>query len=432
MTALLVGVLLSLLGGVAMNFAWTEMEMTGRHVEEASSRLLAESGVEQVVAWFTHGEIETGTATAPDRDYDAARPEDDRFLNDQRTGAFRALAGLGRMTRLRLYGPAHPEGFTTVEVTAESKRGVRQTVSVELGATRIPPVRAAVQAGPFPASAGSPRVFAHWGDIRLAGDAHLGPSDQFPRKSDQAHVTCLGYEDPGAFLEDRWMEGWIGGTPQFEDPGAVLPPNVHANQDPVPGLPPSPWEYRKFKELAIRFGTYYVPDREGRLYRDGNMDQALAQSPAAVFGSPDVGAHRGLVFIDTLDQAPPSADNVATLVLDSSYMEGIFYVNAHVVLRSQGPGRAISALSPPTEGQGASASRVPVTIADVTIQGALHVAGSLQIERQVRVVGAVVAERGLTGSGLLEVWYNDDLGRGRVQGLPVVFPIRGTWREWGS
>jgi hypothetical protein len=43
-----------------------------------------------------------------------------------------------------------------------------------------------------------------------------------------------------------------------------------------------------------------------------------------------------------------------------------------------------------------------------------------------------VAERGLVGSGLLEVWYDADLGRGLVRGLPMVFPVPGTWREWGS
>jgi hypothetical protein len=37
----------------------------------------------------------------------------------------------------------------------------------------------------------------------------------------------------------------------------------------------------------------------------------------------------------------------------------------------------------------------------------------------------------LTGRGLLEVWYNYDLGRGLVQGLPVVFALSGSWREWG-
>lgn len=50
--------------------------------------------------------------------------------------------------------------------------------------------------------------------------------------------------------------------------------------------------------------------------------------------------------------------------------------------------------------------------------------------RAEKVFGAVAAGRGLAGGGVLEVWYNADLGRGRIQGLPVVFPIRGTWREW--
>jgi len=77
----------------------------------------------------------------------------------------------------------------------------------------------------------------------------------------------------------------------------------------------------------------------------------------------------------------------------------------------------------------ASASRAPVSLTEVTINGVLYTAGALRIDKHVRVFGAVVAERGLTGWDFLEVWYDSDLGRGRVQGLPVVFPIRGTWRE---
>ena len=444
-TALLVGLLLSMLGGVAMNLAVTETVAEGRHLAESASRILAESGVEEVVTWFTHADLPAsvgstvpssfrGTAAIPDVDFNATRPEDDRLLNDRRTGAFRALAELGRILRFRLYGAVHPEGLCTIEVTAEdSHSGVRRTVSLELGAIRIPPLHAALQAG-LPASpAGrSPRALAHWGDILLAGDAWLGRSDRFPRTSDLAEVTGLGYDEPGAPQEDRWMEAWIGGTPQFEDLNPILPPNVHANQDPAPGLPPSPWQYQKFKELAMRFGTYYVPDREGRLYRNGMTDPALAQTPAEVFGSFGAGAHKGLVFVDTLDQAPPSTGNLATLVLDSAYMEGIFYVNAHVVLKPDGMGQTIPALSPPPEVGSSTALRVPVSIADVRIQGVLHVTGSLHVENQTRVFGAVVAEGGLNGGGSLEVWYNHDLERGLVQGLPTIFPIRGTWREWGS
>ena len=47
--ALLVGLLLAMLGGVAMNLAMTETAASVRYVEEKNGLLLAESGVEQVV-----------------------------------------------------------------------------------------------------------------------------------------------------------------------------------------------------------------------------------------------------------------------------------------------------------------------------------------------------------------------------------------------
>jgi hypothetical protein len=329
--ALLIGLLLAMLGGVAMNLAVTETTASARHLEEKHGLLLAESGVEQVIAWLTHGDLPasggvpapvlfTGASDHPDLEYDAARPDEDRLLNGAGADGYRAPDDRGRIVRTRLYGPGLPDGFCTVEVTAESGSGVRRTVSLELGATRIPPLREAVSVGL-----------------------------------------------------------------------------------------PSPWDYQKFKALAVRFGTYYVPDSEGRLYRDGKMAPELAQTPAQVFASPDAGAPRGLVFIDTLDHAPPSEDNLATLIVGASSMEGIFYVNAHVVLRPSGMDRADGRAS---------------------VQGVLHTAGSLHVEQPTRVSGAVVAERGLTGEDLLEVRYNADLGRGRVQGLPVVYPLRGSWREW--
>lgn len=441
--SLLVGLLLAMLGGVAMNLAVTETTASGRHVDERVGLLLAESGVEQVAAWLMHGELPLsdvhpmpvrfiGTADAPDMEYDADRPDDDRMLNGMRASLDRTMADFGRIMRARLYGPSTPEGFCTVEVVAESRRGVRRTVSIELGALRIPPLKAAVQAGLPVGALVFPKVLTHWGDLTLAGNAHLGRASEFPHKSTEVAVTGLGYGEAGAPQEDRWVEAWIGGTPQFDEPQPIVPSNVHANQDPVPGLPPDPWQYRAFKEHARRFGTYYVPDREGRLYKDGVMDPAVALLPAEVFGARNVGDQRGLVFIDTLDQEPPAETNLATLVLSSAYVEGTFYINAHVVLQPEGPGQTLPALSPPPQGPYSLGLRVPVSIKDVTVFGVLHTAGTLRIEGQVRVFGAVVAERGLVGSGLLEVWYDADLGRGLVRGLPTVFPVPGTWWEWGS
>ncbi len=375
--ALLVALLLAIMGGTAMNLAVTEVTASSRHVDEKTAQLLAESGVEQVVAWLTQDALPashetllpfrfTGTPDAPDVTYDAGRPEDDRVLNNAGTGG--ALADFGRVTRARLYGPGHPDGYCAVEVTAEARGGSRRTVSVELGVWRIPSLRAAVQvdvpsADPSVAESGHlPKVQTHWGDI-------------------------------------------------------------------VSNSPPGPWQYQTFKDYAQRFGSYYVPDREGRLYRNGMTDPSHALTPSQVFGSQEVGDQRGLVFIDTLDQQPPNETNQVTLVLDAPYMEGTFYINAHVVLQPQGTGQTVQARAPPPEGQPVSASPVPVSLAEVAINGVLHTAGTLQIGREVRVFGAVVAKRGLAGAGSLEVWYNNSLGRGRVAGLPVVYPIRGTWRE---
>jgi hypothetical protein len=314
----------------------------------------------------------TGTSEHPEVDFDAGRPHDDQLLNDRRTGLFGALAESGRIVRLRLYGSLRPEGLCTVEVTGESPGGARRTVALELGAIGLPAVPAAIQAGPSANSQeGHVRVLAHWGEI-------------------------------------------------------------YDNRDMVPEHQPGPWPYQKLKNLAKRFGSYYVPDREGRLYRNGTMDPASAQTPLEVFGSLRAGDDKGLVFVDTVDQAPPASDNLATLVVDAPYMEGFFYLAAHVVLSPEGRGQAVPAWSPPASGPETSAGRVSVTLEDATIQGVVHVAGRLSVQHPIRVFGAVVAEGGLNGDGLLEVWFNDDLRQGLFHGLPAVFPIRGTWREWGG
>jgi len=376
--ALLVGLLLAMLGGTAMNLAVTEVTASSRHVDEKTAQLLAESGVEQVMAWLTQGALPashetmllpvrfTGSLDTPDVTYDAGRPEDDRVLNNASAGG--ALADFGRVTRVRLYGPGHPDGYCALEVTAEARGGSRRTVAVELGIWRIPSLRAAVQAD-VPstdlsvAESGSlPKVQTHWGDI-------------------------------------------------------------------ASNSPPGPWQYQTFKDYAQRFGSYYVPDREGRLYRNGMTDPSHALTPSQVFGSQEVGDQRGLVFIDTLDQQPPNETNQVTLMLEAPYMEGTFYINAHVVLQPQGTGQAIQTLTPLPEGQPVSASPVPVSLAEVMIKGVLYTTRTLRVDTEVRVFGAVVAERGLAGAGPMEVWYNNSLGRGRVEGLPVVFPVRGTWRE---
>jgi hypothetical protein len=436
-TAVLLGILISILSGVAMLFASTEVEATGRTVRETVARLLAESAIEQAAAWLNQAELPNqsaviypifhGTEALPDLTY-----SDDRFLNDPVVGIFRTLGGLGRIREIRLYAPSRPDGLCTVQATAETTNGVRRAASLEFGATRLPPLRAALQAGiaNIPDDSNVPRIWVHWGALRLAGNVRLGRTSDFPRKLAAADINGQSYGQAGTSLEDRWTEAWIGGAAIFDDPASPVPQNVHETQDPVPGISPDPWQYDRLKALAVKFGTYYVPDSNGRLYRNGVMDPLLGQTATEVFG--DAGRPRGLVFIDTLDQRAPAVNNLTTLVLDSSAMAGLFYVNANVVLAPQGAGKAIQVLSPPADGSNNASTRVPTQLTDLSLQGVLHVAGRLSIEREVRVFGSVVAEQGFDGRGQLEVWYNYDLANGLFETFPVIFPLSGTWREWSA
>jgi hypothetical protein len=90
-----------------------------------------------------------GTADHPDILLDAANQSDNQTLNDFSSGFSRALGGIGRILKLKMYGPLQPGLLSTVEVTATTvdRRPVTRTVQLQLGTVTIPAVRAAVQVG---------------------------------------------------------------------------------------------------------------------------------------------------------------------------------------------------------------------------------------------------------------------------------------------
>ncbi len=356
-TTLIVSMLLAL-GVLSLSLATQEIRSTRAANDDAAARHLAESGADLVLQWFhdpssappgadsalfikqydlpgtgpsffdAQGRSPfTGTADRPDLSFDASRSEDDDLLNDPVVGWFGALRHVGRILNLRLYAPARPGLLCTVDVTAE-KAGVPTTQTVQLGALSIPPLRAGVQVGRAEiggavAAAGSPvPVWVHWGDRRVKGDVFLGKIEEIPVKTALASVTGQSYADM-IHREDRWLELWIGGEALFapEDPAAstVVPWNVFPRQDPVPGLEMDQWDYQAMKDAARLFGAYYVIGSDGLLYRDGAMQPGHGQSPNDVFGSQAVGDHRGLVFVDTLDQQPPTSQNLVVLSFQTGY-----------------------------------------------------------------------------------------------------------------
>lgn len=467
--ALLMVLILSTLGTVSLNLAAHEVENMGAIRDEAVARHLAEAGADLVVQWFhdpstipneTIGNLLSkryevpnsgatffdaqgvsqfvGTSAHPDLLFEASVPSQDRLLNDTSTGWFRSLRTLGRILKLKVYGPIRPGLLCTVEITAGVGQ-LKRTLSVQLGAVSIPPLHAGVQVG----SGGEDRgpgdllpVWLHWGDLKVKGDARFGASSTVPVQTALAAVTGQSYGEMTR-PEDRWMKIWVGGeaffTPSSAGAPTVRPTNVYSHRDPLPGLNEDRWDYEAMKKYAMLYGIYYTLSRDGRLYRDGKIEPGLGVAPDQVFGSQAVGDHHGLVFVDTLDQRPPRPDNLGTISVEAEYSEGLFIVNAHVNFKTKGSGKSVQALSPPRPGSTSLATRTPVQLTGIHFQGVLYSAGDLLIEGHPRVYGALMVDGRIRQDaeipGMLELWYTYDLQQGLTRGVPLVYVAPGTWSE---
>ena len=380
-----------------------------------------------------------GSSDRPDILLDAANFTDDHALNAAPGGFSGPLRALGRLDQLKVYGPSQPGLLGTLEVTAStiSRRPMARRIQVQLGALNMPAVRAVVQTGAglgvVRPGGGSP-VLAHWGDIRVAADMVLNRAEDAIVKGPAAPVTGQSYEVIQR-LEDRWTDYWIGSTISLLSPptngNPTFPANVHVNQSPTPGVRLDRWDYNVLKRTAQRYGTYYRLDREGRLHLSGALDSDPGLLPAEVLASPAVGQSRGLLFIDTLDGEPPRSDNLGTLVLDGDYVEALLVVQGHVRVRPGGPGRSVPVLSPAPEGSTSLGSRIPVMLSGIHLNGVLQAAGTITLERNVQIYGAVMTAGTVVAesAGLrMEVWYNADFARGLFRGLPVVYRVPGTWQ----
>jgi hypothetical protein len=70
-------------------------------------------------------------------------------------------------------------------------------------------------------------------------------------------------------------------------------------------------------------------------------------------------------------------------------------------------------------------------LSGIHLNGVLQAAGTITLERNVRIYGAVMTAGTVVAesAGLrMEVWYNADFARGLFRGLPVVYRVPGTWQ----
>ena len=468
LASLMLIVLLGIAGMTALYLASHDGSGVGAMKEDKVAQQVADAGADFVMSWFhdpaaapasvagllvkRQGDLASGpsffdgagrsqfagTADRPDILFDAVNQADNQAVNDSPGGFSHVMRGLGRILKVKVYGPLQPGLLSTVEVTATTAdhRPVERTVQLQFGAVTIPAVRAALQVGQalgtMRAGAESP-VLVHWGDLRVMGDLSVKRVEDLVVKSDAAPVTGQSYGEMLS-VQDRWSDYWIGGTVfvTFPSPGqevsAALPSNIHPHQDPTPGVRLDQWDYEPLKKLALQIGRYYRLDRFGLLHPLGAKDSDQGMAPADVLESPAVGSHHGLVFIDTLDGEAPRQDNLGTLVLDTDYFEGLLVVQGHVVLRPRATGESVPALSPAPEGTNSLGARVPVQLSGIHVNGVLWAAGTIMLERSTRLYGALIAGDTVTAAGAVaEVWYNVDLAQGLFRGIPVVYRAPGTW-----
>lgn len=469
--AMIVVLIVSLLGMTLLNLAGQEAMSAGAGSQIAVTQQLADAAGELAVTWFHSPGAVTqfppvralhakrnrtaegapsyfsaegrsqfvGTVDEPDLRLAADNPAEDAVLNNPELGLARSIQHLGSIEELRLYAPSTPGLLCTLDATVKSAAHppMRQSIRMQLGALDLPALRAAVQVGQNLGQAQLGRespVSAHWGDMKVGGNLVLHRIEEIPLKSAIAPVTNQSYDETSQ-REDRWGETWVGGTihltqaPTAQVP--VVPLNVHASQNPIPGIRFDQWSYEQLKRIAKRFGRYYGIDRNGLLYAQGIVEVGKGLSPDDVFRSQGPGDQHGLIFIDTLDQTPPRPDNMGVVQVRVPYFEGTVVVAGHIHLAPTGTGQQIKVSSPPQDNGTSQGSRTPLQLTDMHLNGALYASGDLTLTGKVRLYGAVLVGGTITassGGGLLEVWYDSDIGQGLYRGVPVVYRAPGTWQ----
>jgi len=458
--------LITLLGLSAFRWSIDEIGIAGNQKASVQAQYLAESGTAMVLQWFqepekfpdvgvfplgepaggrgsflarrktdSHGTASffdsggqsefLGTAEQPDYWYQ---------LEQDRPGLFNDSFGdLGVLTSLKIFAPTSLGAICTVEATGVTGSGIRRTVSVEIIPSPVPPTSAPLQIGP--GSNGPVPVLVHWGEVRVMGNADFGSTlAAIPQKNATAVVSGQSYT--ASERKDPWVDFYVGGaiinpTPACRDCTEPFLPDGYGNLHQFqvksrPGFGLDPWDYQSLKTFAKTWGAYFGTDREGFLYLDGILDPIHRRTPYQALADPPVGNDRGLVFIDTVDQKAPDGTNLAMLDLPVDYMEGLFSIQAHLILRESGSGRSILVQTPFLE-ETNTASQETVVLPNVQLKGVLSTAGQLIVEGHPTVFGAVIAQQGITGSGQPEIWYDAGLRTGYYSGLPTATLLKGSW-----
>ncbi len=197
--------------------------------------------------------------------------------------------------------------------------------------------------------------------------------------------------------------------------------------------------YDEFKEFAIDHGRYYTTNSSGQILKDGVpvtgfkeefTKWADANADGSVTSTERHDAPYDIVFIDTTDGLPPAANgsNLATVQLagNGAAFKGIYYICANFDGQGVGnPPDLIQVEKPtdddndgiagePEDSDGVISGGVPngSDLSKIFLDGVIYSAGTMSLSGNAGIYGCAVAQKGFTGGGTPNIWYNWRLKNG--------------------
>lgn len=418
------------LGLLSFHVSSTELLIANYSEYELASSYLAESGVDQVLAWAAYPD------RSPNPDFfrqlpttpcsvnnSGSTPYDYRvdgsyFLNPHIP--FSEIGDMGKIVDIRFYRSLHPESICTLEIKSVSTKGSVKRVRVDISKNEMRPITAGVQGLGNP-GVSSP-VWVHWGKIRYTGQAKLGTGDagivRIPEPiADPASnpPNAMPYVE-GLGNQDHWLEIRVEEEifePSYPDVQTNLQEEVEVALDAI--------DLDDLKKTIMTYGNYYVVSCTGTLMQDGiekgTFDDIF--HPAS--------EEYKLAWIDVEPGGcSPSPDPVITL--GGGTYKGYFYFSGDITIHGGESDQSVEASSPPWPTS--DAPRRGVTLTNINMDGLLYVQGKIDLQGPFSVYGAVFSERGFTGDDAtrLEVWYNQSFESGAYSGLPPIVLLKGTWK----
>ncbi len=412
--ALTAMMLMALIGGVSLFVLQNAMieKMIASYVKrQAASLTLAESGIEQVLYWFTYPEQSPNPVFFRDPPCaEQMEKKDTGSYFDYAYAPFSDSQERGEQVTLAIHNSMDRARACRVISTTHHGKGV----AVDLGRNPMPRLKAGIQGQGTPDSQKkiAAPIFVHWGDILYTGPVYLGDLvTPIPVQETTAHPAVDPYRG----------EGNIDPVLTIKSSGPILPSsllnqrsNLYQNEAVILKIPEE--NPVQLKSFIKQYGRYLTLSDGGCLKEKGMVNQGKCTFQEFFSSEQSDGGH-ALVFIDTTsgDLFP------SPLEIGPGVYKGYFYFAGDIHIVGGGNGRAVRAKPPDS---------IEKDLKGIQLEGFFYTPGKISLEHRFWVYGAIFAGKGFIGNGthLLEIWYNDRFKDGDYQDIAPMTRIQGTWR----